>query len=217
MSGASGETVVLVHGLWMFGWTLSWHARRLTTQGFRAAIFRYRSVRGDLDANARRLAAFSRAQPGAVLHYVGHSLGGLVTLRMLALDPDPRAGRVVLMGSPYNDSAAMRAFARWPGGRRALGRCLPAWYRGDRPDLGRRYEIGVIAGCRGVGAGRLLARLPVPHDGTVAAVETRLPSMTDYVELPVTHTSMLVSGVAARAVCAFLRTGRFGRVNGSGA
>jgi pimeloyl-ACP methyl ester carboxylesterase len=209
MSDAPGETVILVHGLWLFGWTLSWHGRQLATQGFRAAIFRYRSVRGELDANARRLAAFSRAQPGSVVHYLGHSLGGLVTLRMLTLDPDPRAGRVVLMGSPYNDSAAMRAFARWPGGRWVLGRCIPAWYGSHRPDLGQRYEIGVIAGSRGVGAGRLLTRLPAPHDGTVAAVETRLPSMTDYLELPVTHTNMLFSAAAARAACAFLRNGRF--------
>lgn len=72
-------------------------------------------------------------------------------------------------------------------------------------------ELGVIAGTRPLGVGRLAPGLGRPNDGTVAVAETKLVGMTDYAELPVTHTWLLYSRPAARQVCAFLATGRFTR------
>jgi hypothetical protein len=128
---------------------------------------------------------------------------------MLEIDPEPRAGRVVLIGSPWGGSAAARAVGRWPGGDTLLGRSLVQWNEGARPDLGRRHDIGVIAGALGFGVGTLVARLPRPHDGTVAVSETRLPTMADHLVLPVTHTGMLTSARVAAETCSFLHSGRF--------
>lgn len=202
-------TVILVHGVWLRGWTLALQRRRIEACGFRASAFSYASVTDELDANARRLAEFSRKQPGEVVHFVGHSLGGLLALRMLDIEAEARAGRIVLIGSPWAGSAAARAVHRWPGGDSLLGRTLTQWYQSTRTDLGRRYEIGVIAGSLGFGAGSLIAHLPRPHDGTVSVAETRLPTMADHVVLPVTHTGMLTSAHVAQQICAFLEAGRF--------
>lgn len=210
------ETVILVHGVWLSGWTLALQRHRVAACGFRAVSFSYASVTDDLDTNARRLGAFSRDQPGDVVHFIGHSLGGLLTLRMLDIDPDPRTGRVVLIGSPWNGSAAARAVRRWPGGETLLGRTLTQWHSNLLPDPGSRREIGVIAGSLGFGVGSLLTRLQRPHDGTVSVAETRLPTMADHLVLPVTHTGMLTSARVAREACAFLKSGRFAREEGNG-
>jgi hypothetical protein len=71
------------------------------------------------------------------------------------------------------------------------------------------WQVGVIAGTRGLGAGRLLQRLPEPHDGTVAEIETRLDGETDRLLLPVSHTGLVLSPTVARAVNGFLSTGQF--------
>ena len=90
-----------------------------------------------------------------------------------------------------------------------LGEALEQWYSVPRPDLGLRYEIGVIAGSLGFGLGTLVAKLPAPHDGTVTVDETRCDSMTDHIVLPVSHTGMLTSFRVADEACRFLDTGRF--------
>lgn len=210
------ETVILVHGVWLSGWTLALQRHRVAAFGYRAVTFSYASVADDLDTNARRLGAFSRKQPGDVVHFVGHSLGGLLTLRMLDIDPEPRTGRVVLIGSPWGGSAAARAVRRWPGGDTLLGHTLTQWHANLLPDPGLHREIGVIAGSLGFGMGTLLTRLPRPHDGTVSVAETRLPTMADHLVLPVTHTGMLTSARVAQEACAFLQSGRFAREEASG-
>lgn len=202
--------VVVVHGLWMPGSELCLLRRRLRHAGFAPTQFRYRSVRDGLEASAARLAGLLDAVPGETVHLVGHSLGGLVMLKLIERHGADRIGRLVCLGSPLTGSAAGRHLARLPGGSRLLGRAMAqalAEAPGRRWD-GRR-ELGIVAGDRGFGLGRLLGPLAVPHDGTVAVEETRLPGAAGHVVLPVTHFSMLWSRAVADQVVAFLRTGRF--------
>lgn len=207
------ETVVLVHGLWMSGWALAAQRHWIMRHGYKAVTFSYASSTRSLDENAASLYQFVRLQQAGKLSIVGHSLGGLLTLRMLALWPDERVKRVVLMGSPYTSSAAAEAMRRYGWIETLIGRTLLDWYASDRPDLGKIYEIGVIAGTRPFGLGTVLARLKPPSDGTVALSETILPTMSDRLVLPVTHTGMLTSKRVAHAVCSFLAHGKFDGVH----
>jgi pimeloyl-ACP methyl ester carboxylesterase len=205
------ETVVLVHGLWVSGWSLGFLRRRLEQDGFRVAVFSFPTVRHGLGANASALAAFAAGQPGDRVHFVGHSLGGLVILRMLTEAAPTRPGRVVLIGSPVRGCRAARPMFRFAWSRALLGRCLPAW---DPAIAARRSwpcEVGIIAGALPVGLGRLLVRLDEPSDGTVTVAETRLDAGADHLVLPTTHTGMLLSRGVARAIGHFLRQGRFER------
>lgn len=208
MSGPTVNTVVLVHGLW-FGpwwmWLLAWRLRR---DGFSTRRFRYRSRRRDLDAAAAELAAFV-AGIGPV-HIVAHSLGGLVTLRLLSLRPALQAGRVVLLGSPLRGSLAASKSARLPGGRWLIGAALPALQTGYA-EVPARAAVGLIAGTRPLGLGWLVGGLGGPSDGTVAVRETHADGLRARCELPVTHTGLLFSRAVAHRVAAFLRTGHFRR------
>ena len=204
------ETVVLVHGLWVHGFTMELMRRRVARCGYRALAYSYPSMKLTLTENAERLACFCRGIAAPRLHFVGHSLGGLIVLRMLERAAGLAPGRVVLTGTPFVESYAARRLARLPGGRAALGRSMPEWLESGRPALDARHEIGVIAGSLPLGLGRIVAPdLPAPSDGMVSVAETRLPAMRDHIILPVSHTGMLLSPRVARQICAFLRTGTF--------
>jgi pimeloyl-ACP methyl ester carboxylesterase len=203
-------TVVLVHGLWMPGAELTPLRRRLRRAGFDPVQFRYRSVRDDLQTSADALDDLIATFDERAVDLVGHSLGGLVMLKLVERFGVARVRRLVCLGSPFAGSAAGTNLRRLPGGRHLLGRAMAqvlAETEGRRWD-GKR-ELGIVAGSRGIGLGRMLGRLPGPHDGTVAVAETRLPGATDHVVLPVTHFSMLTSRAVADQVVAFLRRGRF--------
>lgn len=211
MSGERpGPVVVLVHGLWFGAWSLGLLARRLRKAGFRPLRFRYRTTRAGLDDHAAELQRFVDKAGEAPVHFVAHSLGGLVTLRMLAGRPDLPGGRVVLLGSPLNGSAVARKAARIPGGARLLGKVRPTLEQGFGAGVAQR-ETGMIAGSRSFGLGLMVGGEGGAGDGTVAVSETRADGLRDHLVLPVTHTGMLFSAAVARQAAGFLQSGSFSR------
>jgi pimeloyl-ACP methyl ester carboxylesterase len=182
---------------------------RLAVAGFTPSSFRYPSTQASLDevtdALARRLQTFD-----GPVHLLAHSLGGVVVLETLARARDLPPGRVVLLGSPVQGSRAARAVAAWSFGPHLLGALAVAQLarvHERRWELPR--EIGLIAGSRSAGLGRLFAELPQPNDGTVAVDETRLPGANAHVVLDVSHIGMLWSQPVAGAAAGFLARGSF--------
>lgn len=200
--------VILVHGLWFGSWAMARLARKLQAAGFGVRRFSYRSTADQLDEHSRQLLEFARQSGSRQLHFVGHSLGGLVCLHMLNGNPDLPPGRVVLLGSPLDGSTIARRSRRIPGGAKLLGQVKTALESGyGQLPTGR--ETGMIAGTRAIGLGILLGGAGTPGDGTVAVNETRTKGLKDHLLLPVTHTGMLYSAEVARQAACFLRTGSF--------
>jgi pimeloyl-ACP methyl ester carboxylesterase len=206
----AAHPLVVAHGLWLSGaetWLLR---RRLRVAGFAAHVFHFRSVRADLDTNAAALARFLTGVASERVDVVGHSLGGVVAVHLLEQAQAARVGRVVCLGSPLNGTESGRRLAALPGGRYVLGRSvLDLNARGGLAPWPGRVDLGIIAGSAPAGFGRLLGRLPKPHDGTVAVEETRLEGATDHVVVPVSHTTLVLSKRVADLTIRFLRTGRF--------
>lgn len=203
------ETIILIHGLWMPDIVLLPHQRWLAKRGFAVRRFSYPSMRRGLLQNARALSQFVASTDGGSIHLVGHSLGGLVALTMLAQYRDPRVRRVVLMGSPCMGSHCASVLLRTPRLAGIVGRSLKEWLALPRPHLPEPAEIGVLSGSRSLGLGRLIPGLPRPNDGVVSVMETRLPEARDFITLPVSHAQMLVSPACADQVAAFLGSGSF--------
>jgi pimeloyl-ACP methyl ester carboxylesterase len=208
-----GTVVVYVHGLWLWGGESFLLRRRLARLlGADCRTFSYRSVSASIDENAAALGAYLGTVRAETLHLVAHSMGGLVILRMFerwgarALPP----GRIVFMGSPVRGSLSAARLVRLPLGRSLLGRSAVEVLldHSERRWAGGR-ELGVIAGDRAAGMGRLLGSMEGPSDGTVGALETDLPGATDSLRLHVSHSGMVFSREVARQAAAFLREGRF--------
>ncbi|HXY76457.1 MAG TPA: hypothetical protein VEH54_06075, partial [Steroidobacteraceae bacterium] len=71
--------VVYVHGLWMPGQESVLLRHRLEQEfGLTLHSFRYSAASLTMSAIASRLAAFVRRLEAPELHFLGHSLGGLV-------------------------------------------------------------------------------------------------------------------------------------------
>ena len=107
--------VVFVHGLWMNGLETLCLRRRLQRLGFTPRVFHYRSMSAELARVVDDLSAQLAHLPPPV-HLVGHSLGGLMLLRLFELRPGQPPGRVVLMGAPARGSQAARSVSRWTAG-----------------------------------------------------------------------------------------------------
>ncbi|MCC6207559.1 MAG: alpha/beta hydrolase [Gammaproteobacteria bacterium] len=193
----------------MSGLDMALLRRRLGACGFPVRQFSYPSVRVPPRENAARLQRWLAGIKAGTVHFVAHSLGGLVVRWLLHDFPDQRPGRIVTLGTPHSGSRAAAAVARVPLLRRALGASVEWGLLGDLPSWDGAHELGVIAGTREFGIGRFFTRLAPPHDGTVEVDETCLDGMTDFVTVHATHLGMLYSAAAARQVCAFLAGGRF--------
>ncbi|MGH8575518.1 MAG: lipase family alpha/beta hydrolase [Gammaproteobacteria bacterium] len=209
--GEGEEVVVLIHGLFMSGREMALLRRQLTGAGFSTRQFSYPSVRVSPAVAARLLGDFVADIEAPVVHYVAHSLGGLILRHFFHGDSEGRPGRVVTLAAPHQGSRAAQALANHPLGRRLLGQSVEQGLLGDVPAWRGDRELGVIAGSGGIGLGRFLARLDLPHDGTVAAAETELSAATDRITLPVSHFGGLFSRDVADQVIYFLRQGRFRR------
>ena len=209
--------VVYVHGLWQRGAEAILLRRRLARDlAADVRAFSYPSVAADATTHARALAEYLRAIRADTLHLVGHSLGGLVIVKLFeehseALEQLP-PGRIVLLGSPLRGSLTARNLARLPFGKTIMGRAVgeELLVPRERRWIARR-DLGVIAGDRGVGLGRLVGRLGGASDGTILVEETQIEGAADRVVLRVSHTGMLFSAAVARQAGAFLNTGRFSR------
>ncbi|MGM0659289.1 MAG: esterase/lipase family protein [Pseudomonadota bacterium] len=211
---AASTRVLLVHGLWYGRPGMLPLARRLRILGWQCELFGYSSVFGRAAENVQRLADRARTVGGDPLHFVGHSLGGLLILKMLAeAGGVVPGGRVVLLGSPLNGSAVARRMMGSPILKPWVGRAAELLDAG-LDDLPGDREVAVIAGTSSLGAGRLFAALAKPHDGTVTVAETKVPGLADHLELPVSHTGLVLAGKVADAIDGFLRTGSLKQPSG---
>ena len=203
--------VIVVHGLWMTGIECAMLRRRLAGAGFAPRQFHYHSVSESALTVLARLRAEVEACAGeGPVPLVGHSLGGLLVLRLLCSPPALPVERAVLLGSPVAGSRAARTLNELPGAN---------WLLGDLAEaelvqtMARAWqgpgELGVIAGTSGLGLGRLFTHFAEPSDGTVALSETELPGATDRCVLPVSHLGMLLSEDVADEVAHFLDQGCF--------
>jgi pimeloyl-ACP methyl ester carboxylesterase len=203
---------VFVHGLWLTGMESALMRRRVAARhGFECHSFTYRTVGRPMSDVLERLANFVEHIDADHVHFVGHSLGGLVLYRYFEAGQAAPPGRVVFLGSPTVKSRTAERVGRLPVFSSMIGRLVhdelvrPTGSREWRHDR----ELGVIAGTRPLGLGRFFARFDEDCDGTVAVSETKLPGYAAHLMLPVSHMGMLASAAVARQVGQFLSEGRF--------
>ncbi len=184
-------------------------AQRLRAAGYAVLAPDYASIRAPFEQHHAVIDAAIAGADGP-LHFVGHSLGGVLALDYLRHRPGrlPDA-RVVCLGSPLLGSALARRLAAARLDRLGMGHAREILLTGqDRWD--GPQAVGVIAGELSFGLSLILGRLPKPNDGTVAVAETRLPGISDHVVVRASHTALLFSAAAAELTVRFLREGRFG-------
>lgn len=215
----SGETrdlgsVGLVHGLGRGPGSMMLMANRLEAAGFAPFLLGYRSrhvVPSEAQADLTRQLA-TLAPEGC--HLVGHSLGGVLSLRLKMAEPE-RFGRVVQLGPP-NLGSPMAGFFR--DVKLVADLMGPALQRLAAADMGLddlpehvARDLGIIAGSAPIEGLASLWGIAEPSDGMVPLSSALGVAHADALVTTTVHGMLPLSLGAARQVAAFLRTGRFAR------
>ena len=113
-----------------------------------------------------------------------------------------------MLGSPLSGSGVAKFVSRNNFIKnRMLGKSAQSLL-GNVPKWKGTHPLAVIADTKGYGVGQMLgAPLDKPNDGTVAVSETKVDNCTLHLQVPYSHTGMLLSKDVASAVETFLRTG----------
>jgi triacylglycerol lipase len=215
-SAAEPECVVLLHGAGARGIVMKRVEANLRRAGYRTVNITYPSRRVPFEQLATELvpARLQRADIARAprVHFVTHSMGGLVLRLHLKESRPENLGRVVMLGPPNHgtiaaDNADRNGFLRWFFGDnlRQMGTGGDALHHRLGP---ADYDLGIIAG-RGVINPLYTKKFGGPNDGIVAVESTKLEGMRDFVVLPYSHTMMLFRRETSRQVLAFLQDGRF--------
>jgi len=211
----SSNTVICIHGIWSHGVSMYLIKRRLEKEyGYNVQLFNYPSVRGSLDDNADLLSRFIADQGLDAANIIGHSLGGVIALRMLSNHSDTVPGRLVCIGSPLVGSRAASFLHAQDWAAPFVGQSLSAGVVDKAANewathVCEQRDVGIIAGTSPYGFGRLITTFDGENDGSVAVAETRLEGAKDHICMDVSHKSMLVSPGVVDQAAAFLKRGEF--------
>ena len=207
--------VILAHGLGRTPASMAVLANRLEEAGFRVVRFGYPSRSEPIETLVDRLRDEVERCCGndpRRVHFVTHSMGGVLVRSYLSERPEPHEGRVVMLSPPNQGSEIVDAFADSELLRSFLG---PAGSRlGTTPDgiasqlPPVRFSLGIITGSRSMNPiGSWL--IPGPDDGTVGVDRANVEGSSSFLVLPATHTFIMNRRDVAEEVVHFLRHGRF--------
>lgn len=213
----SSDLLVLVHGLKRTRasmWPAALLARR---RGYAVFNWGYPSARrgilGHADALRRDLDALPPLGE-ARIHFLTHSLGGIIVRALIAFASPPNLGRVVMLGPPNAGNEIAQHLRHTRLFRRFMGPSGLELGTGTE-SVPRRlneatFELGVIAGVRRRPA--LFGRwIGTPNDGLVSVSATRLVGMRDHLIVHGGHALLPWNPRALSQAFAFLATGRFTR------
>lgn len=213
----AADCVVLLHGLARTSASMDRMQQQLEAEGYVVINVDYPSrehpieVLAPMAVGAGLGGCRSQPEPGHI-HFVTHSLGGIL-LRQYLQDHDlPELGRVVMLGPPNQGSAAVDELGEVPGFDWLNGPAGQQLGKGENSvplKLGpATFELGVIAGNRTIDP-ITSAVLENPDDGRVSVEDTKLDGMADFVVVEHSHAFMMRMRRTIELTKAFLAKGRF--------
>ncbi len=216
------ECVILLHGLCRTSGSMLPLEHALTVAGYRVWNVDYPSRTAAIeklseDAIGRAVADCQKA--GATkLHFVTHSLGGILVRSYLARHAIPNLGRVVMLGPPNQGSEVVDKLGSWWLFNKLNGSTARRELGTDKDSVPNQlgpanFCVGVIAGDRSINWINSLM-IPGPDDGKVSVERTKLAGMSDHLVLHVTHPFLMRNRTVIRQTISFLRTGKFARGTG---
>ncbi len=212
------QHVILLHGLCRSSRSMRKMETVLAREGYTVWNIDYPSRTATIEDLSNRVigsALISCQRDGAqVVHFVAHSLGGILVRSYLSRHQIPSLGRVVMLGPPNQGSEVVDRLRSWwlfralngPAGSE-LGIDLKS-----TPNLlgPVQFELGVIAGCRSI---NLINSCFIKgtDDGKVSVERTKVAGMADHIVIRVAHPFMMKNSKVISQTIAFLRSGRFER------
>lgn len=216
-AGQNGkEMVVLLHGLARTRHSMSRMERALTAAGYTVCSMPYAStektVKQMVDEDLIPFLAQCQALKPVKIHFVTHSLGGIMLRQFFAEHTLDNAGRIVMLGPPNQGSEVVDKLGRFtlfrwingPAGQQLGTSCHDLPCQLPIPPV----EVGVIAGTRSIN-GILSCLIPGRDDGKVSVERAKLAGMADFVTVPVAHPFLMRNRKVINLTLFFLQNGFF--------
>jgi pimeloyl-ACP methyl ester carboxylesterase len=214
---AASESVVLLHGLARTADSMSRMAGALEAAGYHVCNISYPSRQHSIEELTTDFVAPAvracRSSEMDTVHFVTHSLGGILVRQLAKSAPDLKIGRVVMLSPPNHGSEvvdklgtlSLFTFINGPAGLQlATGEdYLPR-------TLGpASFDVGIVTGSRTVNP-ILSLLIPGEDDGKVSIESAKLAGMRDFCVIPATHPFIMNNKRAIALVLTFLAQGKFG-------
>jgi len=210
----ANECAILLHGLARSDSSMKTMAVELTNAGYTAINYDYPSTQYSVEklADDAISEALSLCPDQATVHFVTHSMGGILVRQYLSTQTIENLGRVVMLGPPNKGSEVVDTLHDMPGYELLNG---PAGHQlgTDIESIPNKlgpadFELGIIAGTRSINL-ILSTMLPSTDDGKVTVENTKLDGMKEHIALPVTHPFMMKNKDVIEQVIHFLKSGTF--------
>lgn len=216
------EHVVLLHGLARTEKSMNRMEQSLKDDGYVVSNVRYPSRSNTVEAlsEATRPGIASNTASADKVHFVTHSMGGILLRQMQSDKPFPNLGRVVMLSPPSQGSEVVDKLGHLDTFR---------WLNGPAGDqLGTSstnllatlpkidFELGILTGDRSINW-ILSMLIPGKDDGKVSIENAKCPGMKDFAVIHATHPCIMKNQKAIRLTKLFLKTGSFTKNDDSSA
>jgi len=208
------DCVIFLHGLARTSASMGKIAAAFKESGYEVANVSYPSRKHPIEQLAPLAidAGLETCASSDTIHFVTHSLGGILVRYYLEREEISNLGRVVMIAPPNQGSEVVDGLQRFPGYKMLNG---PAGLQlGTDTDsvpvnLGPvDYDVGIIAGTRTFNP--LLSQyLANPDDGKVSVERTKIEGMSDFIEVPSSHPFIMRSSLVIEQAILFIKNGRF--------
>ena len=208
--------VILLHGLNRSSDSLAKMARSLEAQGYtvwnKSYPSRERPIAELAKISIEPALAFCEERGIEQIHFVTHSLGGILVRYYLQDNAIPKLGRIVMLAPPNRGSEIVDKLKTYkiyqlfngPAGQQ-LGTDANSIPNQHQPIDG---EIGVIIG-NSTSDPWFSWLIPGEDDGKVSVASARLDEMTDFLVVSEGHTFIMQKDAVIAQVQTFLLQGRF--------
>ncbi len=219
-SVVANECVILLHGMARSSTSMESMAEAIDAAGFTAINIDYPSREYPIEELApmainEGLSLCEAVGATEQVHFVAHSLGGILVRQYLKDNEIENLGRVVMLGPPNQGSKAVDELGSVPGFdwiNGPAGRQLGKGPESVPLQLGpANFELGIIAGNRTIDP-ITSAVLDNPDDGKVSVEDTKLEGMDDFIVVEHSHAFMMRLQRPIELTIQFLKFGHFDNV-----
>ena len=212
------EFVVLLHGLSRTSRSMRPIKKALEKNGYSTFNVNYPSRKKPIEELSEfvleKINQNFADHPKHTLHFVTHSMGGIILRQIMKLSPFSNLGRVVMLGPPNQGSEIIDRLCPFKlipiiNGPASLQ--LGTSSDGFIQSLGPvHFDLGVIAGTRSINP-FLSFLIPGPDDGKVSVERTKVEGMNDFIEVPNSHSFMMGNQSIQKETINFLKNGHFSK------
>lgn len=212
------EAIILLHGLARTGRSMNKAAKRLAFYGYQVINVDYPSRSAEISILAQKYIAQAVKQCDVKgvkkIHFLTHSMGGILLRHYLASQSIDKQGRVVMLAPPNQGSEVVDKLGSWRLFYYLNGPAGLQLGTGNNSVPNRlgpvNFELGVIAGSKTVNL--VLSRLiPGVNDGKVSVSRAQVAGMKDFIVMPVSHPFIMRSEAVIEQALHFIQQGSFAR------